>query len=75
MNDPLNSYSNMKKIYETPLAVEIASEILQMHQEIKRLRAENEDLKEYREKYVRLLKEDISHGEIMRKHFVSALSK
>jgi len=46
-------------------AVDLAYEIVSMDNELMRLRAENEELREYREKYIALLNESIAHGQHM----------
>lgn len=48
-----------------PFVVEAALDILEMHRELNQLRQENAELREYREKYTRLLDSDIKHGEKM----------
>lgn len=55
----------MKRNYNVPTAVQMAEEVLKMYHELKRLREENEDLRQYREKYIELLDADIAHGRHM----------
>lgn len=45
--------------------VKMALEILQMHEKIQQQQAEIEDLRHYRAEYIKLLNEDIAHGEYM----------
>lgn len=54
----------MNKDYE-PLAVQVARETIRMHYENEALRAEVEELREYRDKYIELLNGNIEHGRIM----------
>jgi hypothetical protein len=53
---------NMKKLYDTPMVVRMASEIMAMHSELRELRNEVAELYEYREKYNDLLGSSISHS-------------
>ena len=55
----------MKHKHALPLAVQMADEVLDMHHELVRLRAEVEELREYRKKYAELLNADIAHGRRM----------
>jgi ferric-dicitrate binding protein FerR (iron transport regulator) len=59
----------MKQDYKAPLAVQMAADVLNMHHELKRLREENEELRQYRKKYIELLDADIAHG----RHMVGGL--
>jgi hypothetical protein len=40
----------------------MANDVLDMHDELQQLRAEVEDLREYKMKYIALLDADIAHG-------------
>ena len=53
----------MKRDYS--MAVQMASDVLDMHYELQRLREENEELRQYRKKYIELLDADIAHGRHM----------
>ena len=55
----------MKRDYSVPLAVQMAEEVLGMHDELERLRAENAELREYRKKYLAELDAGIAHGQHM----------
>jgi hypothetical protein len=46
-------------------AVQVAEETLAMHDELMRLRDENEELREYRRKYLDLLNDNTRHSEHM----------
>ncbi len=59
----------MKRDYKVPLAVQMAADVLDMHHELERLREENEELRQYRKKYIELLDADIAHG----RHMVGGL--
>lgn len=48
-----------------PLVVRMAEEVLGMHCELVRLRDENEELREFREKYIEVLNSNIAHGRHM----------
>lgn len=55
----------MKRDYNVPMAVQMAEEVLAMHDELQRLRAENAELLEYREKYIEELHSGIAHSQHM----------
>jgi hypothetical protein len=55
----------MKRDYGVPLAVQMADDVLGMHEELQRLRAENAELREYRKKYLAELDAGIAHGQHM----------
>lgn len=55
------------------LAVQLANEVLDMHDEIQRLRADVAHYKEYEQKYQDLLTDGIHHGEQMMSSVLSAL--
>ena len=55
----------MKRDFKLPMAVQMAEEVITMHHELERLREENEELRQYRKKYVELLDSDIAHGRHM----------
>lgn len=46
-------------------AVQMATEVLDMHRELERLRAECEELREYRDRYIQELNNGIAHNEHM----------
>lgn len=45
--------------------LDFANEIRDMHRELEYLRAENDELREYKRKYHELLDESVKHGEQM----------
>lgn len=53
----------MERNYSAPMAVQIAEEVLGMHRELERLRAEDAELREYREKYIKELNSGIVHSQ------------
>lgn len=55
----------MKRDYSAPMAVQMAEEVLGMHHELQRLRAENAELREYRDKYLAELNAGIAHSQHM----------
>jgi hypothetical protein len=55
----------MKRDYNVPMAVQMAVDVLDMQHELERLREENEELRQYRKKYIELLDADIAHGQHM----------
>lgn len=59
----------MKRDYKVPMAVQMAADVLDMHHELERLREENEDLRQYRTKFIALLDADLARG----KHMIGSL--
>lgn len=55
----------MRRDYSEPLAVRVATEVLGMHRELVALREEVEELREYREKYLRMLDDGLADGKRM----------
>ena len=55
----------MKRDDSVSLAVQMASDVLDMHDELQRLREENNELLEYRKKYIDLLDADIARDRHM----------
>jgi uncharacterized membrane protein len=55
----------MKRDYSVPMAVQMAEEVMNMHHELQRLREENAELREYRDKYMQELDNSIAHSHHM----------
>ena len=62
----------MKEYKYEKNVVDFAHEIIAMEEEINYLRAENKQLKEYEEKYTKLLDESIKHGNTMMGYLLKA---
>ena len=63
------------KMPNVHFAVQVANDILDMADEIHRLRDENAELRDYKQQYIELLNESIAHGQTMMLGFLDLSMK